>query len=86
MVQILSYTSRPTNKQDYIQKTSRYILYDNRTEVKGASASSRTECVEDISDENKLAGVKLDHWGVRQKLGALKHKSQINTTILKKPN
>lgn len=37
-----------------------------------------TECVEDISDENKLAGVELDHRGVRQELCTLEHRSQIS--------
>lgn len=36
-------------------------------------ARLRTESVEDVSDENKLAGVELDHRGVGQELSALEH-------------
>lgn len=49
------------------------LLLDVRNE-----ACPHTKCVEDISDENKLAGVELDHRGVRQELGALKHTSELN--------
>lgn len=36
----------------------------------------RTKCVEDVGDENKLAGVELDHGRVGQELGALQRRSQ----------
>lgn len=35
-----------------------------------------TKCVEDVSDENKLAGVELDHGRVGQELGTLQRRSQ----------
>lgn len=71
MVQILSYTSRPTDKWDYSQKTFNVCFYWTER----YKDALRTKSVEDISDENKLAGVELDHRGVGQKLRALEHRS-----------
>lgn len=46
---------------------------------KSNKAQLLTECVEDISDENKFARVELDHRGVRQELSTLEHTSRINS-------
>lgn len=48
---------------------------------KANKAQLLTECVEDISDENKFARVELDHRGVRQELSTLEHTSRINSEV-----
>lgn len=73
MVQILSYTRRPTSKWDYSQETRLVFHWTERNE-----ARLRTESVKDVSDEHKLAGVELDHRCVGQELSALEHRLQIS--------
>lgn len=53
-----------------VRKPALFLCWADRNE-----SSLRTESVEDIGDENKLAGVELDHRGVGQKLRALEHRS-----------
>lgn len=80
MVQILSYTRRPTDKSRTVFKTHANEFFKSLTEVN--KTCLRTKGVEDICDENKLAGVELDHRGVRQKLRALEHTSYMNANII----
>lgn len=75
MLQILSYTSRPANNKDPSHKTCTLFRFNC------GKKSLLTKCVKDISDENKFAGVELDHRIVGQKLGALQHRSQIRGDI-----
>lgn len=57
MVQILSNTSRPIRcSRNQLGNLS--CLNGNNGRVE---AGSHTECVEDVGDEDKLAGVELDH-------------------------
>lgn len=75
MVQILSYTRRPTTH------THTHIQHDvtaRQQQQQQLTESERTESVEDVGDEDKLAGVELDHRCVGQKFGALERTSQVS--------
>lgn len=43
-----------------------------------SEARLHTECVEDVGDEDKLAGVELDHGRVGQELGALENSVRVS--------
>lgn len=73
MVQILSNTSRPVSWNGN-QLANRSCFHWNSDR---AEACLRTECVEDVGDEDKLAGVELDHGRVGQQLGALENIGQV---------
>lgn len=70
MVQILSNTSRPV-------KWSRNRSGNLSCSHLNSEAGLRTERVEDVGDEDKLAGVELDHGRVGQELGALENIARV---------
>lgn len=73
MVQILSNTSRPVVKSRRPRSGNCLRLNSERSE-----ARLHTEGVEDVGDEDELAGVELDHGRVGQELGALEHSARVS--------